>query len=166
MQKNTYTIMFGLLLLILAMTAMQLTNAQTTDPSVSLQAANVAINQAYTNVQALENTGQNVSQLIARLSTAGDLLSQAENSYKSGDLTNVASKADGAALTAAQVNSDATAILRTTNGSQNSLLTTIALSAIGIAVIILILALVWRRLKRNYYKKILSLKPEVTEVAA
>lgn len=165
MRKHNRTLTFGLLLLILSALTIQLTEAQTTDPSISLQNANTAINQAFAKVLTVENTGQDVSGLIARLSIAGDLLAQAENSYKSGDLTEVTAKANSAALAAAQVSGDAAAMLRT-NGTQETFLITIAFTIIGIIITIVVLALVWRRLKRNHYRDMLALRPEVTNSAA
>ena len=147
----------------LATSSIQLTIAQAADSNVSIQAANAAVNQAYTNVRTLENEGENVSSLISRLNTAGDLLAQAENTYNSGDTADVASKANNAALIAAQVNSDATAQLSRANTTQSSFITTISFSIIGIVVSIIILSLVWRRLKRSHYRNLLSLKPEVIE---
>ena len=162
MKKKIKALNLGVLLTIVAVMTIQIAQAQTTDPSTSIEDANIALNQAFSKVQALENAGQDVSGLITRLNIAGELLVQAENSYKSGDLTDVTNKANNAALAAVQVSSSANTMLRTYDESQN-VLPTVAFSAVGIIVTIIVLALIWRWQKRNYYKNILKLKPEVTD---
>lgn len=161
MKKKIKTFL-GVVLTIVVLLTIQIVQAQTTDPSTSIKDANIALNQAFSKVQALENAGQDVSGLITRLNIAGELLVQAENSYKSGDLTDVVTKANNAALAAVQVSSSANTMLRTYDENQN-MLPAVTFSVVGIIVTIIVLALIWRWQKRNYYKNILKLKPEVTD---
>jgi hypothetical protein len=133
-----------------------------TTADTSIQTANASINQAFTNILAAEKGGADVTQLLSRLNDAGGLLAEAENAYQTGDLSNVNSKADSASLIAVQVNSDAVALLsRIDANSRNEFVTTLLFSIISIVVFLIVLALVWRRFKRGYYKKLLDSKPEV-----
>jgi hypothetical protein len=132
----------------------------------SIQTANASINQAFTNILAAEKGGANVNQLLSRLNDAGGLLAEAENAYQTGDLSNVNSKADSASLIAVQVNSDAVALLNGIEANnRNKFITPFLFSIISIVVFLIVLALVWRRFKRGYYKKVLDSKPEVVNDA-
>ena len=137
-----------------------------TSADTSIQTANSSINQAFTNILAAEKGGANVSPLLSRLNDAGGLLAEAENAYQTGDLSNVNSKADSASLIAVQVNSDAVALLNGIEANnQNKFITPFMFSIISIVVFLIVLALVWRRFTRGYYKKVLDSKPEVVNDA-
>jgi hypothetical protein len=124
--------------------------------------ANLSINQAFTNVLAAETAGGNVTGLLAKLNGAGELLAEAERDYQSGNLADVNAKADNAFLLANQVKSDAaTLTINSSNNSENIFLLTTTFSIVSIAFFLFGIALIWRIIKRGYYKKLLGSKPEV-----
>ncbi len=134
--------------------------------TTSLQAADASINQAFTNVLAAEKAGGNVTQLLAKLNTAGALLAEAENAYNTGNLNNVISTADSARLVANQVNSDAIGLRNSSiTQSQNNLLFTVVFSVISAITFVVVMFLIWRRFKRGFTEKLLSSKPKVVENA-
>jgi hypothetical protein len=133
----------------------------------SIEAADSSISQAFTNVLAAEKAGGNVTKLLARLDSAGELLAEANNAYRSGNLVNVTSKAENARSIADQVNSDAISLLNTSvSRSQNNFILTLFFSIDGAILFAVVLLLVWRRFKRGYMKKVLTSKPEVTKNTA
>ena len=137
------------------------------DETPSIQAADVSINQAFTNVLAAEKAGGNVAQLLTELNTAGALLAQAENAYQTGNLGNVTSAADSARLIANQVNSDAIGLRNSSiTQSQNNTLLTVIFSVGAALLFVVLMVLVWRRFKRGFNRKFLALKPTVVKNAA
>jgi hypothetical protein len=111
-----------------------------------------------------EKAGGNVTLLLARLNTAGDLLSDSQNTYNSGTIANVTFNAEKARQTAEQVSIDAAKLLEiSTVESQNSLWLTFIFSVTGSIVFLVFLLIIWRRFKRGYTKKLLNMKPEVID---
>ena len=157
-------VVLGIFLFALVLVSSQVLLVRASNETVNIQTANSSINRAYTNVLAAEAAGGDITDLLARLNTAGELLAEAENAYHSGNLANVSFKASSATLIAGQVNNDATALLLSSrNNSQNRLLLTVSFSAITIAVFLVVLVLVWGQIKRGYHKKLLASKPEVVD---
>ncbi len=136
--------------------------AKASDETISMQAADNSINIAFTNVLAAEKAGGNVTQLLARLSNAGQLLAEAQNEYNNGNLANVNSLAGKASLLANQVNGNAISLrnISVTN-SENNFLSTAFFSLAAILTLTVILFFTWRRFRRGYNLKLLGMKPEV-----
>ena len=167
MKRQATTIGIAAVLVLMVILSLLTTPVKANNESANIEAANSSINQAFKNVLAVEKAGGNVTQLLADLNSAGQLLAAADNDYRSGNLTNVTSNAENASLIADQVNSDALSLLNATNGrSQNNFWLTLVFSIDGAFIFVLILLLVWRRFKRNYQKKLLGLKPKVVKNAA
>jgi len=167
LNKKVTVMAVAILLIITVITSLQITLVKASNETTSIQAANSSINQAFTNVLAAEKAGGNVTQLLARLSSAGELLAEADNAYRSGNLANVTSEAENAGLIADQVNSDAISLQNASiSRSQNNFLLTLIFSVDGVFVFVVVLFLVWRRVKRGYMKRLRGLKPEVVENAA
>jgi hypothetical protein len=123
--------------------------------------ATTAMNQAFNNVLAAETLGANVTTLLSRLNTAGQLLSQAQNSYYSGSTIDVARNAQNAYSIASQVNSQALSLkMLAENQTKSNNIQTIAFSSVGAIVFVLILLLIWRRVKSSYFKRLLDMKVE------
>ena len=140
--------------------------AQTDQTTSRLQAANTAIDQAFNAVLAAEKVDANVTGLLANLNLAGTILAQAENSYRTGNFSLAGTQADSVLSIAQEVTVSAQNAQQTASVSdQNAFWFTIAFTEIGAAVFVLVLFMVWRRLKRGYEKKLLSLKPEAVENA-
>lgn len=130
------------------------------DETVSIQAADASINQAFTNVLAAEKAGGNVTQLLAKLNTAGELLAEAEDNYIAGISVNLTSMADNARLIANQVNSDAIGLRNSSvSQSQNNSLLTVVFSIVSTIALIVVMFLIWRGYKRISCRKLLTSKP-------
>lgn len=153
-------------LIIIIATNLQVTLVEASGEQASINAADASINQAFKNVLTIEKAGGDVTELLARLNDAGELLAEAENAYKSGNMTEVASKAQSARTIANQVNSE-TLNMRFLSliGAQDSLWLILILSVVGAVVFSLILFFMWRRFKSSYLKRLLDMKPEVAENA-
>ena len=167
MKKQVTTIGIAILLMITLIASLQVTLVKANNESASIEAANSSINQAFTNVLAAEKVGGNVTQLLAELNNAGELLAAADNANRSGNLANVTSNAENASLIADQVNSNAISLLNASTGrSQNNFWLTVFFSIDGAFVFVVVLWLVWRRFKRAYKNKLLGLKPKGVKNAA
>jgi hypothetical protein len=149
------------------LTNFQIANAQTAAEEISIQNANTAINQAFTNVLEAENAGGNITQLLVRLNTAGQLLADAQNAYRAGNLTGVTSKANSAKQIADQVNTEALKLKDASlTLSRNNFWFTVTFSIGGAIVFGLVMLLIWQRFRRSYIRKMMSKKPEVVKDAA
>jgi predicted PurR-regulated permease PerM len=136
--------------------------AQTDQTSSKLQAANTAVNQAFTAVSDAEKAGATVTGLLSQLSYADNVLATAENSYRAGDLTKAGTQADSVLPMAQQIIASAQSAKQTaTVNTQNATYTTIASTVIGSIVFVLVLLLVWRRFKGYYIKNLSEAKPEL-----
>jgi hypothetical protein len=141
--------------------------AETSVERASIEAADSSIDKAFANVLAAEKAGGDVTQLLARLNAAGELLADADNAYQSGNLANVTSEAESAQTLANQVSSEAINLIGASiDESQNSLVLTLFFSATGAAIFVVALLLFWRRFKREHLKRLLFLKPEAVRNAA
>jgi hypothetical protein len=137
--------------------------AQTDQTAIELQSANIAVGKAFNAVLDAEKAGANVTNLLAQLNVAQGILTQAENSYRTGDTNTAASQADSVLpitqqVTMAAQNAKQTAIV----SSQNAFRLTIAFTVVGMIMFLEILFLAWVWFKRNYIKNISEAKPEVT----
>ena len=138
--------------------------AQTDQAASKLQAANSAVGQAFNAVLDAEKAGGNVTQLLVKLNTAGELLANAQNIYNSGNPANVTSMAESVTQIAEQINSEAINLRNiSVVESQNSFWLTLIFSIVGAVVFAVSLLYVWRRFRRSFMKKLLGLKPEVVE---
>ncbi len=160
MKSNSFKVCIVLFAAVLI--ASQALTVKAINETDNIAIANLSINQAFTKVIAAEAAGGNVTGLLAKLNGAGELLAEAERDYQSGNLADVNTKADNAFLIANQVKSDAvTLTINSSNNSENIFLLTITFSIVAIAFLVFGLALIWRIIKRGYYKKLLGSKPEV-----
>jgi hypothetical protein len=115
-----------------------------------LQAANIAVEQAFHAVLNAENAGANITGLLVQLNVADKDLAQAENAYRSvesnidqGQINNVLQVAQKVTIEAQNARQNALAT------NQNSFVLTLAFSVIGGFVFVEALFLVWRRFKRK-----------------
>ena len=137
-----------------------------TTNNASLESVNSSINLAFTNVLNAEKAGANVTLLVSRLNNAVQLLADAENSLTNQSPSNATTDIVNANSIATQVNNEALRLLNQQNNeSQSNTLYTLVFSIAGALVFVTILFLAWRRLKRNYYKKLMNSKPKVIKNA-
>jgi len=126
--------------------------------------ANSAVGQAFNAVLDAENAGGNVTQLLVKLNIAGELLSNAQNIFNSGNPANVTSMLESVTQMAEQINGEAINLRNVSVvESQNSFWLTLIFSTVGAVVFSIFLLFVWRRFRRSFMKKLLGLKPEVVE---
>ena len=138
-----------------------------TSSSASIQAANLAIDRAYTNVVSAEKSGANIAVLLKNLNNAVELLAQADNATQNGDLNVTSADATAAASIANGVNTAALALQNSSlTQSNNDKLLTIVFSASSAAIYVVILFVIWRQIKGRYNKKLLLMKPEVVKNGA
>ena len=140
------------------------TPSPTDQTTTKLQAANTAVDQAFSAVLDAQRAGANVTDLLSQLNYADIVLASAQNSYRKGDLMGTGNQADQVVLIAEQVTSLAQSAQRTALVSgENAFLTTIALAVVGSFVLVLVLFLVWRKFKRYYVKNLSEAKPELVD---
>jgi hypothetical protein len=101
--------------------------------------------------------------MLSKLNQASVFLSLAENSYNSGQTTNVTISATNARLIAEQVTAEALS-LDINNAIFLNRYLPIILSAIGSIVYILLSLFLWKRLKHHIILKFHALKPEILKL--
>lgn len=152
-----------ILILSICFVGMHTANAQSIQDDSKLQAANTAVNQAYTALLDAEKAGANVTDLIVRLNDAAGVLAKAENNYRTGSPLVADSQADSVVRIAQQVATSAQDAKQTALvSSQNSFWQLIAFTAMGASIFVLALSLAWRWLKQNYINNLHKARPEVT----
>jgi hypothetical protein len=151
--------MIALMITVIASAYFTVVKAQ--NDAASIEAANSSINQAYKNVLAAEKAGGDVTKLLTKLNNAGELLAEAENAYKSGNLANAVSNAENARILADQVNSDAVNLRNDSVAIfKTSFISSAIFSIVGAVVLSVVLLFVWRSFKSSFIKKFHSMKPE------
>ena len=154
--------LLAILLLSLCFVGLNTAFAQTNQVDSKLQAANVAVNQAFNAVLDAEKAGANVTDLHSRLNYALGIIAQAETSYRTGYFNKASAQADNVLPLAQQITLDAQSAKQTAIVlGQNTFWFTIALTVIGVFVFVLVLFLVWRWFKRGYITSLSEAKPEV-----
>jgi hypothetical protein len=136
--------------------------AQTDQAGLKLQAANAAVEQTFKAVLDAEKAGANVNDLLDQLNYAAGVLAKADNSYRAGDFNKAAVQADNVLSIIQKVTDSAQNSKQTSLVSgQNSFWFITAFTIIGVFAFVLVLFLVWRRLKRIYTKSLSEAKLEV-----
>ncbi len=160
--KLSSIILLSILVLSMYFLSVNQVTAQIDQTTSKLQAANTAVDQAFSAVLDAEKAGAKVTDLLSQLSYADGVLAQAENSYRAGDLNKAGIQADSVLPMAQQVTYAAQSAKQTaTVNTQNAFYATIAFTVIGSIVFVLVLFMVWRRFKRNYIKNLSEAKPEL-----
>jgi len=124
------------------------------------------LQQAFEAVLDAEKAGANVSRLTDVLNEAGRLLMEAEIAYRSGNLSEAASKANASFLTGETVKGEALDLKGSAlKEGQKVLWLNSVFSLAGGITLIVGLVFVWSYFKRVYSKRLLDLKPEVVSSA-
>ena len=125
--------------------------AQTQQTASKLEAANIAVEQAFNAVLDAEKAGANVTSLVAQLNNAANILAQAENSNRTGDYNTAAARADSLLPIAHQVTTAAqNAKQAALTSGQNAFWFTIVFTVVGSIMFVLALFLVWLLFNRRY----------------
>lgn len=139
-------------------------SAQLDSPLLAIFDAQSKIENCFKAVQRAELAGANITDLLTQLNEACDLVAQAENAYRLGDVNLSLIKAGAAVPIAEKVSSEAKiAESGALINSNSRFWFAVAFLFVGLVVYVSVLFFVWRRFKRNYVKKLLGLKPEVVE---
>jgi hypothetical protein len=132
------------------------------EASSSVGEADVAVRQAFNATLEAERAGANVSGLILRLNEAGGILVEAEMALGNGNSSEAASKAGQCIGIAESVKGDADVLKASAlDGARTVFWVSLAFSVVGVAVFVVVLAVVWRRFRRGYVGKVLGAKPRV-----
>ncbi len=122
------------------------------------------ISEAFLAVLEAEKVGVNVTNLIAELNSAGDLLAEAHTHYRCGDFEEAyysanlsAQKVDGMVEKAEELKASANVEYR-----EKAFRMTVA-SILAIFVVVAASIAVWLFLKRRYTEKVLEMTPEVQQ---
>jgi hypothetical protein len=162
--KKTVIVTTIILLIVAIAVGSLAVSGQVTNEEQSIQDANAAVKQAFNSILDAEKAGGNVTQLLARLNTAGEQLAYAENIYQSNSTFGVTPKANSAKQIADEVNMEAITLKDASlTLTRNSFWFIVTFSVGGAIIFGLIVFLAWQRFRRSYIKKMLSMKPEVAE---
>jgi len=132
------------------------------EASSSVGEADVAVRRAFNATLDAERAGANVSGLILRLNEAGEILTEAEMALGNGNSSEAAGKAGQCIGIAQSVKGDADVLKASAlDGARTVFWASLTFSVVGIAVFVVVLALVWRWFKRGYVEKMFGMKPEV-----
>ena len=136
--------------------------AQTDQTAIELQSVNIAVGKAFNAVLDAEKVGANVTSLLTQLNDANNQLAQAENAYRTGDITAASNKADAALSIALKVTKAAQNTQESTKVSiQTADNSTLAFSVGGAVVFVIVLILVWLWFKQRYTNSLSDKRPEV-----
>jgi hypothetical protein len=125
--------------------------------------ADQRLQQAFTAVLEAENAGANIFDLIAKLDEAGRLVAEARMGH---DENESATKADQCSKIALEVLDEANTLKDLALvDRQNLLWQSLAFSLVGIAMFLTVLFSALSRFRRDFPKKLLKMKPEVTSDA-
>jgi len=117
---------------------------------------------AYVTVGEAEQVGANVSELLVKLKSAGDLLADAYNVYRQGDYDKACSYAMNCSYGVNGIASEATGLKSDAEASYSErLFVTAAVSSVGLSLLFVLSLFGWRFLKKRYLQGILKMKPEV-----
>jgi hypothetical protein len=135
-------------------------NENTAAPAIG--GAEAVMVSAYKAVLDAEHAGANVSGLLARLNVAGEYLANAHALYRSGDFGNATRFANLCYDVGEKVRSEAVDLKNQAYSlGVTDLVVRMAVSLIGVIVIVFLSFLVWGVFKRSYQKRVLGVKPEV-----
>lgn len=140
------------------------------EANTSIQLADKAVCSAFKAVSEAESAGVDVSNFIARLNQASELLVEAMSLFKNGSSTenivNVIELANHSTELANNVKNEMVD-LKASALSYNDYILQIYIitSSVGVAIFIVFMFLSWRWFKHYYLRRLLGLKPEVVENA-
>ncbi len=130
-------------------------------PSIELNEADAEVKEAFMAVSLAAGVGANVSTLVVMLNEAQGFLSQANASFLSGDTENASLLAYQCIVLANETAQNARDLQsQTERAVGDRLVFAGSFSAIGIAVLIVISAICWRRIRTAYVRRVLEMRPE------
>jgi hypothetical protein len=132
------------------------------EASLAIGEADDALRFAFEAVLEAERAGVNVSDLIVKLDEAGGLLAEAEIELRGGNSSGAVSKVHTCFVMTESIIEEASSIKASALAErQEALWQTMLFSLTGSASFIVLLLIVWIRLKLRYFEKLSKMKPEV-----
>lgn len=120
------------------------------------------LNIAYFAVAEAQGSGANISELLNKLKLAGNLLAEANNSYRIGDYAKAYSYAMNCSETLEGVADEAASLkAEAEETQQRMLLITAGFSAMALGILLIASFFGWKFLKKKHFRQILETKPEV-----
>jgi len=117
---------------------------------------------AYASVKESDFAGANVSELLNKLEFAGDLLAEANNSYRVGDYEKAYLLAVNCSNTVSNVVYEASTLkLEAEEAYSQKLMFNVEVGSIGLSILFVLSLFGWRFLKKKYLEQVLEMKPEV-----
>jgi len=127
-----------------------------------LNVAERDLSSAFIMVAEAENAGADASQLLIKLGNAGNFLSEAYASFKSGDYDAASSLALECSNTIALIAGDAAGLKADAKKAYFDRITsTLVMSVAGVCLVLVFGLVGWRFLKRRYFKRVLDMKPKL-----
>jgi len=132
------------------------------ETSSAIGEADNALRRAFEAVLEAERAGVNISDLIVKLDEAGGLLAEAEIELRGGNSSGAVSKVHTCFVMTESIIEEASSIKASALAErQEALWQTMLFSLTGSASFIVLLLIVWIRLKLRYFEKLSKMKPEV-----
>lgn len=131
------------------------------EAAVAVSDADTALRGAFDAVLDAEAAGANVSAVLVSLGWAGGNLTLAEGAFQGGDYAGAVAAADACSALAGAAAGEADGLRVNAVAAAGLWWQTVAFSVVGACVFVVVLALVWRWLRRVYGRRIVASRPEV-----
>jgi hypothetical protein len=129
----------------------------------SLDQAVLRLQAAFAAVLAAEDAGANVTVLAGNLTEAGSVLASAEAAFSAGNFGSAVSLAGVCRDSAQNVKDDAGLLRSEALRAAMSWWVQVSVSALAGAAFAVVLFVAWRLFRRSYLKRLMGLRPELTE---
>lgn len=128
-----------------------------------LNEADLRLQEGFAAVLAAEDAGANVTVLAGRLTEAGSVLAGAEAAFAAGNFTGAVGLAGVCRDSAQSVEDDAGVLRGEALRAAASWWVLVSVSVLAGACFVVVLFVVWRLFRRFYLKRLMGLRPELTE---
>ena len=130
-----------------------------------LETAENSIAETYLEVAEIEEMGGDAGSLMVVMENSANLLADAFNAYRLGDYDEAYRLVTDLYQVLESIGSDVSNLkLQAEQSHQERLLLTAGVSGALLCILIVISLLGWRTLKKRHFRKVLKMKPEVTDV--
>lgn len=124
--------------------------------------ADQTLRSAFNSVSDAEQSGANVSILLSRLTEASSVLTQAEEALMGANYSSTVNLAGTCKSLATVVGEDAVALKSDVAAASGNWWITVLLSSVASVATVVAVFFVWRWFRRNYLRKMMESRPEVT----
>jgi hypothetical protein len=134
-----------------------------TAAQAALNEADLRLQEAFAAVLVAEDAGGNVTVLVGRLTEAGSVLAGAEAAFAAGNFSGALGLAGVCRDSAQSVEDDAGVLRGEALVAAGSWWVLVGVSVLAGAGFVVVLFVVWRFFRRFYLKRLMGLRPELTE---